>query len=54
MKAMVSMTSSHSSCCAAVAGTSVHNIPLMDTARILAVSICVLCLGMLRIIGLST
>ena len=52
MKAMHSMNPASFSCCStAVACTSAHNIPLLDTAVILAVSICVL--PLLRIIGLS-
>ena len=48
---MKTMYSTVFSCCStAVAGTSAHNIPLLDTAIFLAVSICVLCLGLLRII----
>lgn len=43
MKAMVSMDSNRFSCCStAVAGTSARNITPMDTAEVLAVSICVL------------
>lgn len=43
MTAMVSMNSNSFSCCStAVAGTSARNIPILDTALILAVSICVL------------
>ena len=43
----------HASHCstAAAACTSVHIRPLMDTAIILVVSICVLCLLNLRILG---
>ena len=43
MTAMTAMHSNSFSCCStAVAVTSARNIPLLDTARILAVSICVL------------
>ncbi|MBQ2854732.1 MAG: hypothetical protein IJE81_04585 [Oscillospiraceae bacterium] len=51
MKTMFSMNTASSSCCSsAVAGTSAHNIPILDTAPVLAVSICVLGLSLLRII----
>lgn len=54
MTAMTAMHSNSFSCCStAVAVTSARNIPLLDTARILAVSICVL-LGLLRIIEPKT
>lgn len=54
MTAMVSANTNGFSCCSAAAvSTSAHNIPLLDTAIILAVSICVLSLPLLRIIGLT-
>ena len=52
MTAMVSMNTNSFRCCStAAAGSSAHNIPVLDTANALVVSICVLCLPLLRIIG---
>ena len=51
MTAMNSMSFNSFSCSSAAAVASAHNIPLLDTAIILAVSICVL--PLLRIIGLT-
>lgn len=52
MTALVSATTMHNSHCstAAAACTSMRIRPLMDTAIILVVSICVLCLLALRIL----
>ena len=51
MMAMASKSSNCFSCCnSAAAGSSARNIPLLDTAISLVVSICVLCLGLVRII----
>lgn len=55
MTAMVRTGSNSFNCCSqAAVNTSAHNIPLLDTAISLVVSICVLCLGLLRIIGPNT
>lgn len=55
MTAMVcSNTNSFSCSSTAAVNTSVHNIPLLDTAISLVVSICVLGLGLLRIIEPKT
>ena len=51
MTAMVSMNSNSFSCSSAAAvSTSARNIPILDTAIALVVSICVVLLGLLRII----
>ena len=42
MTAMVSMNTKAFSCSTAAAGSSAHLAVIMDTARILAVSICIL------------
>ncbi len=51
MTAMTSHSSNSFCCSAAAAGTSARNIPILDTAIDLAVSICVLILGIVRMIG---
>ena len=51
MTAMNSMNSSFSSCSTAAAAASAHNIPILDTAEILAVSITVV--PLLRILFLK-
>jgi len=48
MAAMVSKTSAGSSCSSAAACTSARNIPVVDTAIIPAVSICILPLLRIR------
>ena len=48
MTAMNSMNSSAFSCSTAAAGSSAHLAALLDTARILAVSICILPLLRIR------
>lgn len=54
MAAMVFTNTNSFSCSSSAAvSTSAHNIPLLDTAVDLAVSICVLFLPLLRIIGLT-
>ena len=50
MMTMNSTNSSAFSCSTAAAGTSAHIFPILDTAMILVVSICIL--PILRIIGL--
>lgn len=50
MKAQFSTTNCTSNRCAAVACSSAVTVNLLDTAIILAVSICVLCLLPLRIL----
>lgn len=42
-------TNSFSYCSMAAAGSSARILPILDTAISLVVSICVLCLGLLRI-----
>ncbi len=49
MTAMSFMNSNSASCSTAAAVVSAHNVPILDTAISLVVSICVL--GLLRIIG---
>lgn len=49
MTAMVSMNSNSCCCAFAAASTSMPMLPILDTAMTLVVSICVLCLGILRI-----
>jgi len=49
MTAMVFANSNSFSCSTAAAGSSARNIPILDTASILAVSICVL--PLVRITG---
>lgn len=49
MTAMCSVSSHSFSCSTAAAGSSAHMIPILDTAIILAVSICIL--PLLRIMG---
>lgn len=48
MKSFGSQYSASFSCSTAVAGSSAYNIPMLDTAGILAVSICVLPLLRIR------
>ena len=49
MTAMVSMNSNSCCCSCAAACTFAPILPILDTAMTLVVSICVLCLGILRI-----
>ena len=53
MKAMVFTNSNSFSCSTAAAGSSAYMIPILDTAVILAVSICILALPLLRIMSLT-
>ena len=51
MAAMVSMNTNSFNCCSmAAAGTSAPMISILDTAIALVVSICILCLDIVRII----